>query len=115
MKKDKLLLAAVAGISLGVSTAPAAIAEEAATVKCYGVNSCGHHASCAVTGKDVDAVKGLLGDAEYQKQFGKTQTHSCGHSAKCGASANILNWTRTTGDECHAKGGILIETSEGKR
>ena len=41
---------------------------------------------------DLDAFKALLGEKEYQTRFGKSETHSCGSTAKCGASMKILNW-----------------------
>ncbi len=116
MKKDKLLLAAIAGITLGASAPAASVAgEKADEVKCYGINSCGHHSKCSVKDDDLAAVRTLLGEKEYDKAFGKSETHSCGSHAKCGASSRILNWTPTSAAECHDKGGIVIEESAGKK
>jgi hypothetical protein len=118
MNKQKLLLAAVAGITLGV-TAPrdgaAGAGEKADEVKCYGINACGSHAKCSVTAEDLAAVKALLGAKEYAKRFGKSEVHACGSHAKCGASAQILNWVDTSGGECRAQGGLLIEEVNGKK
>jgi hypothetical protein len=115
MKKDKLLLAAVAGITLGVTTPGGAVAAEATDVKCYGINGCGSHAKCSVSADDLAAVKKLLGDKEYAKQFGKSEVHGCGSHAKCGASAQILNWVPTPAGECKAQGGLVIEETGGKK
>lgn len=116
MKKQKLLMAAVAGISLGVSTPRDAGAEEKAdSVKCYGVNGCGSHAKCSVAQADLDAVKKLLGDKDYKSRFGKSETHSCGGHAKCGGSSQILNWVPTTAGECKTQGGIVIEEAAGRK
>lgn len=115
MKKDMLLRAALAGLSLGLA-APAAIpAEEPGGVKCYGINGCGSHAKCAVSGEDIAAVKALLGDKAFQKRFGKSEAHSCGAHAKCGSGAQILNWVPTSPAECKAEGGLLIEEKDGKK
>lgn len=114
MKKDNLLLAAVAGMALGV-TIPGVAEEKPGELKCYGINGCGSHAKCSVTEKDLAAVKSLLGEKEYAKRFGKSQVHGCGSHAKCGASAHILNWVPTAGTECKDQGGILIEEVDGKK
>ena len=109
-KHEKFLMAAVAGISLGVSgPAPAETKEKKDEVKCYGVNGCGSHAKCSVSADDLGAVKNLLGDKEYATKFGKSEAHSCGSHAKCGASSQILNWVPTSGTECKAQGGYLVE------
>jgi hypothetical protein len=112
-KREKLLMAAVAGITLGVSS-PVATAAEKDDVKCYGVNGCGSHAKCSVKDDDLGAVKTLLG-ADYDKMFGKAEAHSCGSHAKCGASSRILNWIPTSAGECHSKGGVVIEDVGGKK
>ena len=85
MKKDKLILAAVAGMTLGLTAPGTGFTEEKTDVKCWGVNGCGKSAKCSVTDADIAAVKKLIGDKEYATKFGKTETHSCGSSAKCGA------------------------------
>jgi len=116
MKKDRLVMAAVAGILAGAASArPAQAAEPVAEVKCWGVNSCGSHAGCSVTDADVAAAKTLVGEKEYATKFSKTETHSCASHAKCGASSKILNWTKTAPAACHDKGGMVIEESEGKK
>jgi hypothetical protein len=115
-RNQKALMAAVAGISLGAAGAAASqAADKAEDVKCYGINSCGHHSKCSVTQADLDAVKALLGDQEYQSKFGKSEVHSCGSHAKCGVSSQILNWTPTSAGECKDKGGILIDAVNGKK
>ena len=113
-KHQKLLMAAVAGITVGIAT-PMAGAEDAKKdeVKCWGINSCGSHAKCSVTEADLKAFQALLGK-EYKDRFGKSAMHSCGSHAKCGASSQILNWTPTTAGECKAKGGYLVEEGADK-
>ena len=113
-RKQALVMAAVAGISVGIG-APASAEEKKTDVQCYGVNGCGQHAKCAVSVADLDAVKALLGAKEYRKRFGKSEAHSCGAHAKCGASANILNWQPTSAQDCHDRGGFLIEESGTKK
>jgi hypothetical protein len=115
MKKDKLLLAAVAGMTLGIGAPGIGFTEEKTEVKCWGVNGCGKSAKCSVTDADIAAVKKLLGDKEYETKFGKTETHSCGSHAKCGASSKILNWAPTAAAECKEKGGLLVKDVEGKK
>jgi hypothetical protein len=114
-KKDMLLAAAVAGIALGVSAPQAAAQEKGGEVKCWGVNGCGAHASCAVKADDLGAVKKLLGEREYGKRFGKSEVHSCGSHAKCGAPSQILNWNNVPADECRAQGGIVIDEQGGRK
>ncbi|HEX9637868.1 MAG TPA: hypothetical protein VGB99_10050 [Acidobacteriota bacterium] len=115
-RKQNLLMAAVAGITFGISQPQVSAGEEeGAEVKCYGINGCGSHASCAVSQADLDAVKALLGDEGYGKQFGKSEVHGCGSHAKCGASSGILNWTSTSKQECSEAGGLLIEEVGGKK
>jgi hypothetical protein len=116
MKKDTLLRAALAGLSLGLTASTNGIAaEKADEVKCYGVNGCGSHAKCAVSAADIDAVRALLGRPEFEKRFGKSETHSCAGHAKCGGSSQILNWVPTSAGECKAQNGILIEERGGKK
>jgi hypothetical protein len=116
MKKDKLLMAAVAGILLGASSpAPVPAQEKEDEVKCYGVNGCGSHAKCSVTTQDLDAMKTLLGGKEYAKRFGKSEAHSCGAHAKCGAGSQILNWVPTSRQDCHGQDGYVIEESGSKK
>lgn len=111
-----LLMAALAGLAVGVTQVPAANAQEKSNneVKCYGVNSCKAHASCAVEGDDVAAVKALLGTG-FNSKFGKTKAHSCGAHASCGASNKILNWTTISEDSCKEQGGIVIDEQDGKK
>lgn len=115
MKKDRMLMAAIAGITLGVSGGAVAGDAKKDEVKCYGINGCGSHAKCAVGEADLAAVKALLGDADYKKRFGNSEVHSCGSHAKCGGSDQILNWVPTTAGECKAKGGLLIEEDANKK
>lgn len=116
MKKEKLLMAAVAGITLGLSSPPPAHSEEkAGEVKCYGINGCGSHAKCSVTAEDLEAVKTLLGEKAYKEKFGSSEVHACGSHAKCGASSQILNWVPTSRDQCHEEGGYLIEETAAKK
>lgn len=109
-RERKLLLAAVAGISVGLTAPPASSEQKKADdVKCWGINGCGSHAKCAVSDADLKAVRSLLGDQEFQSRFGKSELHSCGSHAKCGASSQILNWTTATPEACKAEGGYLVE------
>jgi hypothetical protein len=114
-KNDTLLMAAVAGIAMGLSAAPPVQASDADEVRCYGVNGCGQHAKCSVAAADLDAVKRLLGDKDYRARFGKSEVHSCGQHAKCGAAQRILNWVPAGASECSAQGGIVIEEKDGKK
>lgn len=109
-KHEKFLMAAIAGISLGVTTpAPAESQEKKDDVKCYGVNGCGSHAKCAVAGDDLKAFRTLLGAKEYAAKFGKSEVHACGSHAQCGASSQILNWVPTSRAECKTQGGYVVE------
>jgi len=115
MTKQKMLMAAVAGISLGVSGGAQAADAKKDEVKCYGINGCGSHAKCSVSEADLSAVKKLLGDAEYAKRFGKSEVHGCGSHAKCGASDQILNWVPTSAGESKTQGGFVIEEDASKK
>ncbi len=115
MKKDKLLMAAIAGITLGVTASPRAIAGDKDEVKCWGINSCGSHAKCSVGDDDLAAFKALLGAKEYAAKYGKSSAHGCGSHASCGGSSQILNWTTASAGECKTKGGFVIETAGGKK
>lgn len=110
-KREKsLLMAAVAGISMGLTAnAPAAPEEKAEDVKCWGINGCGAHAKCSVAADDLKALRTFLGDKDYSARFGKSETHSCGAHAKCGASSQILNWVPTSLEECKAQGGYIVQ------
>lgn len=112
-KREKLLMAAVAGIGLGLS-APTH-AQKKDEVKCYGINGCGSQAKCSVSGDDLKAFQTLLGAKEYATKFGKSEAHGCGAHAKCGASSQILNWVPTTQGECKAQGGYVVEESNKKK
>lgn len=116
-KRDmSFLMAAVAGISMGLTTpAPGAADEKKDEVKCWGVNSCGSHAKCSVTDADLKAFQTLLGEQAFADKFGKSETHSCGSHAKCGASSKIINWTPTTAAECKAQGGYVVEEGADKK
>lgn len=114
-KNEKLLAAAVAGITLGLSTPAPAQAGDADEVRCYGINGCGQHAKCSVAAADLDAVKKVLGEKDYRARFGKSQVHGCGQHAKCGAAQKILNWVPAQASECSAQGGIVIEEKDGKK
>lgn len=116
MKKDKLLMAAIAGIALGASTPGAASADDAKPeVKCYGVNGCGVHAKCSVSSDDLEAIKTLVGAKEYAARYGKSEAHSCGAHAKCGASSSILNWVPASAAQCKTDGGFVVRTENGKK
>lgn len=116
MKKQKLLMAAVAGMALGLTAPAETLAQEQTDeVKCYGINGCGSHAKCAVSAQDLGAVKTLLGPKEWTRRFGKSEAHACGAHASCGGPAQILNWVPTSKQECSEQGGILIEEKDGKK
>jgi len=109
-KHDRFLMAAIAGISLGVGAPVSAESKEKKDdVKCYGVNGCGSHAKCSVSADDLKAFQSLLGEKEYAAKWGKSEAHSCGGHAKCGAESQILNWVPTSRDECKAQGGYVVE------
>lgn len=107
-------MAAVAGISVGVG-APVSGEEKKTDVQCYGVNGCAQHAKCAVSNADLDAVQAFLGSKEYGSRFGKSEAHSCGSHAKCGAAQKILNWVPSSAQDCHDQGGLLIEKDGEKK
>ncbi len=114
----KVLLAALAGLAIGVANPAKALAQDAAPageLKCYGINGCGQHASCAVKGDDIAAVRKLLGNKEFKKTFGKTKEHSCAAHASCGASFGKLNFTKTDADTCKQAGGIVIDEVDGQK
>jgi hypothetical protein len=115
MKKDMLLRAALAGLSVGLAASATSLAQEPGEVKCYGINGCGQHAKCAVSAADIEAVRTLLGSKAFESRFGKSEAHSCGAHAKCGSGAQILNWVGTSAGECKAQEGILIEEKAGKK
>ena len=116
MKKDTLLRAALAGLSMGLAASATSLAgEKAGEVKCYGINGCGSHAKCSVSAADIEAVRTLLGEKDFTSRFGKSESHSCGAHAKCGSGSQILNWVPTKAGECKAQGGILIEETAGKK
>jgi hypothetical protein len=116
-RERRLLVAAVAGIGMGLLGPGRGGAEEkTGDVQCWGVNGCGAHANssvkaakCAVTAADLKAFETLLGEKEYKERFGKSEVHSCGSHAQCGASAKILNWLPKSLPECKAQGGYLVE------
>jgi len=110
-KRDKsFLMAAVAGISMGLSApTPGLAGDKKDEVKCWGVNGCGSHAKCSVADADIKAFQTLLGEKEFQDKFGKSEAHSCGSHAKCGASSKIINWIPTSAAECKAQGGYIVE------
>jgi hypothetical protein len=112
-KRDpSFLMAAVAGISMGLSAPATSIADEkAADVKCWGINGCCSDAKCSVASGDLNAIQTLLGEKEFKSRFGKSEAHSCGAHAKCGASSNIINWLPTSLEECKAQGGYLVNES----
>ena len=67
------------------------------------------------TSADIWRFRTLLGDKEFETKFGKSETHTCGSHAKCGASSGILNWTPTAADKCKADGGYVVEDKDGKK
>ena len=116
MKKDTLLRAALAGLSVGLAASATSPAQDKPVdVKCYGINGCGSHAKCSVSAADIEAVRKLLGEKDFTSRFGKSEVHSCGSHAQCGSGAQILNWVPTKAGECKAQGGILIEETAGKK
>lgn len=117
--KEKLIMAALAGLMLGCTAVGKAQsgqdAGQASNVRCYGVNSCAGHAGCGVMAEDVAAVRKLLGDTDFDARFGKTKAHSCSAHSKCGASSHVLNWTLISESSCKESGGIVIDGGEGQK
>ena len=110
--EKSFLMAAVAGISMGLSgPAPSVADEKPGDVKCWGINGCGSHAKCSVTAEDLKAFQTLLGEKDFKSRFGKSEAHACGSHAKCGASSKIINWVPTSLEECKAQGGYIVEES----
>src|SRR3989442_271280 len=115
-RERRLLVAAVAGVGVGLlGAAKGGAQEKQGDVKCWGINGCGAHANssvkaakCSVKADDLKAFETLLGEKEYEERFGKSEVHSCGSHAQC-ASAKILNWMPTSMEECKAQGGYLVE------
>ena len=71
-RREKLLMAAAAGIAMGLSPAAASAADlKKGEVKCFGINGCGSNAKCGVTDADLKAFRTLLGDKEYEAKFGE--------------------------------------------
>jgi hypothetical protein len=113
--KQRLLLAAVTGM---LGAAPSLKAQEPlkqGEVKCYGVNSCGAHAKCAVSNEDLAAARKFLGNKEFKAKFGKSEAHSCGAHAKCGSASKVLNWTPASADACREQGGFTIDGADGSK
>ncbi len=116
-RERKMLVTAVAGICTGILGSTAGGAEEKKDdVRCWAINGCGAHANasvkaakCSVKADDLKAFENLLGEKEYKEPFGKSEVHSCGSHAQCGASAKILNWRPASLAECKAQGGYLVE------
>ena len=106
-KRDLLLMAAVAGMSMAATPAVTDAAEKKTEVRCWGVNSCSGKG--AVTDADVKAFRDLLGEKEYSSRFGKTGVHACAAHGKCGAADHILNWESASAAECKTKGGYVVE------
>lgn len=106
--REKLLMAAIAGMGMGAAAPVAGVAGDVKDeVRCFGVNSCGQHAKCAVSDADLKALKGLLGK-DYDAAFGNSAAHSCGAHAKCGAESKVANWIPTTAGECSAQNGYIV-------
>ena len=99
------------------------VALNAKGFRCVAPDRRGHGRSdMPMTGYDLDtltddvaAVKMLLGDEQFNAQFGKTKTHSCAAHGSCGAKQHILNWTKVGADECKASSGIVIEEQDGSK
>jgi hypothetical protein len=109
-QREKFLMAAVAGIGMGLGAPARSPAEEKkGDVKCYGINGCGSHAKCAVSAADLKAFQTLLGEKEYKAKFGASEVHGCGQHAKCGAGSQILNWVPTSAAQCKTDGGYVVE------
>ncbi|HLK21380.1 MAG TPA: hypothetical protein VKT81_20655 [Bryobacteraceae bacterium] len=114
-KRNRFLMAAVAGIAMGASAPAPLRGQDTDEVQCYGINSCHAQAKCGLEKTDIEAVRALLGDQEFKARFGKSRTHSCGAHSSCGAQEKILNWVQTSGAACKAQDGILIEDNGGKK
>ena len=115
-REKQFLMAAVAGLSMGLSVPSASLADEKKDeVKCWGVNGCGSHAKCSVAADDLKAFETLLGAKDFKQRFGKSAAHSCGSHAKCGASSQILNWVPTSAAECKTQGGYVVEEGADKK
>ena len=110
-KHDRaLLMAAVAGIGLGLSAPVPGLAQyKKGDTRCWGINACKSTAKCSVAADDISAFQELLGEKDFQDRFGKTETHSCGSHATCGAAQKVLNWVPTNLQICKAKSGYLVE------
>lgn len=113
--KKALVIAALAGMAVGVANPTQLRADDTKEVKCFGVNSCKAHAGCGVEGDDVAAIQTLLGNKDFEARYSKTRTHSCAQHASCGAAKKILNWTKISEDSCQQQGGFVIDEQDGKK
>ena len=113
--RNKLVMAAVAGMALGAA-APAVMAQtKPGEVQCYGINGCTPEAKCAVSKEDLAAVKKLLGAADYSAKWAKSEAHTCSGKGSCGAMAQTLNWVPATAKVCKEKNGFTISTVKGQK
>jgi hypothetical protein len=113
--RNKLVMAAVAGMALGAA-APATQAQtKPGEVQCYGINGCTAEAKCAVSKEDLAAVKKLVGEADYAAKWSKSEAHTCSGKGSCGAGAQILNWAPATAKVCKEKNGFTISTVKGQK
>jgi hypothetical protein len=113
--RNKLVMAAVAGMALGAA-APGVMAQtKPGEVQCYGINGCIPEAKCAVSKEDLASVRKLVGDAEYTAKWSKSEAHTCSGKGSCGAGAQILNWVPAKPAACKEKNGFTISTVKGQK
>lgn len=111
--KDKLLLAALAGLAVqgtGLVGANDAMAgKKKAGVKCWGINTCGgKNHECKVTDEEIK-----LANKTFNNAFKNSTAHKCAGQGKCGAEQGVLNWKKVPKGECVKKNGFMIVKKSG--
>ena len=112
ISKEFLLKAALSGFSAaslasGIeNTALAAPGKKAAaSVHCYGVNSCKGQNGCAVSADQIKASKEAFGD-----KYAKSKSIDCAGNAECASKNGILAWASKPNEkDCFAEGGFVFE------
>lgn len=109
-KKQELIAAAIAGITLGLAQqGVAAGAKKAETppadtgAECYGINTCKGTNQCGVGTPFIKAV-----EEKFPGKFKGAKVLDCANSNQCAAAKGFLAWIPTKSkDECFAAGGFI--------
>ncbi|SMF72436.1 hypothetical protein [Pseudobacteriovorax antillogorgiicola] len=110
--KKSLLMAATAGLALGVQSlepAEAAPPKKKKSVECFGVNSCKGSGSCSVNQEQIDAAQ-----KTFKGKYKKSATYACKGNNACGAPHHLA-WVSKPKKECLSEGGFyFMKTESGK-